>query len=260
MCQRMLMLSFTVALALGAAGLNQASGQIEGRVPLPGIVGNLDDAIKYMQSSNPKDRAFALVTFDYLGPKAQGQSQQVVGALFDPSAEVRSIAVKAIKTVDPTIAGPALALAGDNYQAKLDAIQKLQQMGTTGYAALPALAKFLESARPEDKQSIVNSIAGVGAKDPAAAKYLATVALNDPALRGDIMAKLGKMESGPGATAVFVQALQGGNAETQKLAIQGLGTVGKNNPDAIQALTLAASLAKDPKLRDEAKEALKKTK
>lgn len=262
MRQRRLILRLAAAVCLSAAGFTNVHAQVNGRQPLPGTVMNLDSAVQYLQSNNPMDRAFALTTFDYLGPKAQAQSAMVVAALFDSSAEVRGIAVKAIRTVDPNIAGPALALAGDNYQAKLNALNQLDKLGTAGSAALPALQKFLESARPEDRSTIIGSIADVGRKDPKAAQFLANVAMldTDPSIRKTAMERLGKMDSGPGAVSVFVQALVNGTPDMQKAAINGLGTVGKGNADAQQALTAAATLAKDPKVREQAQDALKKTK
>ena len=70
MCRQWLIPSLALALFLAPAGLSRVSAQIDGRAPLPGTVLNLDSAIKYLQSDNPKDRAFALTTLEYDAPVA----------------------------------------------------------------------------------------------------------------------------------------------------------------------------------------------
>jgi HEAT repeat protein len=223
---------------------------------------DLDSALKFLNSSDPKDRSFALVTMDYLGAKALSASPLVVKALFDSNPEVRGYAAQAIGKVDPTIAGPVVTLAtGKDYQAQLTALQTLTKLGVDGAGAVPALVKFLETdkAKPEDRAALVTALGSVGAKDPTAAKALAALALNndqDPALRKAAIQSLGKMESGASALPQFMTALNGGNAGAQQLALAALAIVGKGNPEVVQAVKKAAENDPNPKVKEAAQKAV----
>jgi hypothetical protein len=232
------------------------------------------DALDYFRSSRSTDKAFALATLGLVGLEArksnnpqlqrfleqQGTKITVQGLVLDDQA-IRQAANNAMANVNPTIGPPVLALVnGKSYEQRLEGMRKLASLGTAADSTVPALLSFMKQARTEDKASVVQAIATVGAKDAQVGELIAMMALKDPdpTVKTAALNTLAKLPPGP-ATDVFLQTLNTSTDPNLRLsAVRGLSQIARNNPAALQQLEKLATMDANPLVKQEAQQALQK--
>lgn len=226
---RLLLTALVAAAALaGPAGAQQDNKQI------------YDSALKSLQSTDPKERAYGLVGLALIGTDGKGASKQVVQSLLDPDEEVRKEATTAIKAINPKLAAPVLELLqGTDYDKRKQAVTELAKMGKDAEAAVPALTAFVGQAKGADKVDVVNTLVKLGAADKQLTVQMTTWALKDPdaALRKAALAALPKLPDPGGQVPTVLKVLEGFPTDQAKVnAAAVLAAIGKGNNDALQAL------------------------
>jgi hypothetical protein len=231
---------------------------------------DINDAMSYFRSNRTTDKSFALATLGLVGAEARKSgdrqlaqylaktgSKATVEGMLSTDASIRQAAGGAISTVNPTLAGPVLALVnGQSYEQRLQGMRNLAELGPSAVAAVPALLSFLKSAKPEDKAGVIQSMATVGAKDPQVADLIAVMAVkdSDPNVQKAALATLTTMPGAGSSIPIFVGTLQNEQDPRLRLsAVQGLAAIAKTNPMAIQELQRLASSDPNPAVQQQAR-------
>lgn len=252
-----------IALLLNSLLLLGWTGSGKGQSVKSIDVKDLNGAAAALKSTNSADRAAGLSFIALLGPEAKGQTREVVGSLFDPSADVRSWAQKALPKVDPNLAGPVMSLVqNQDPAAQLKAVQQIAQMGQNAAPAVPALLVFLEKSKGAEHLAAATALGQIGAKDPAVAPVLANIAMKDPdpKARQAAIAALPKLENPQGAIDAFAAMLKDTNPENRSTAVNALGAMAGTNKQAMSVLQKVAQSDPSPTVRAGATQAIDKTK
>jgi HEAT repeat protein len=243
------------AVGVGFLALGMAHAQT-----VPNSPKDYNDAMKSIKSSDPVDRAAGLSFMALLGQDAKSSTRDVVGLMFDGNKDVRYWANKALPQVNPGLADPIMALVnGDDYDRRVEAMQKLASLGVNAAPAIPALLKFLQQAEGQDRAAVVNALATVGAKDPTISKTLAEIALKDadPAVRAAALKDLPKLSNVQAALDIFGVLLKNTDPAQRTQAVTGLASLAATNADAMRSLK-AALTDPSPTVRAAAKQAVDK--
>jgi HEAT repeat protein len=252
---------FLVVALLGllVAGQPGSHAQVK-----PGDLKDYNDAMKALQSSSAADRAAGLSFLALLGGEAKGASKEVIGALTDGSADVRKWAATAIGKVNPDIAEPVITLVqGQDYDARIAALERLGKLGTNAGPATAAVLTFMQQAQGGDRVSAVRTLAAIGANDPKLGGALAKIALDDPdpKVRTAAAQAIAKQKDPQGALEFLAGAFNKTNDPKQRLAVvTALGDSAKGNPQAIKLLEDLGRADKTPAVQAAIKAAIDKAK
>jgi HEAT repeat protein len=230
----------------------------------PGDLKDYNDAMKALQSSSATDRAAGLSFLALLGGEAKGASKEVIGALADGNADVRKWAVTAIGKVNPDIADPVITLVqGQDYDARVAALDRLAKLGNNGGPATAAVLAFMQQAQGADRVSVVRVLSAIGANDPNLGSTLAKMALDDPnpKVRTAAAQAIAKQKDPQGALDYLASAFANSKDPKQKLAVvAALGDSAKGNPQAIKVLEQLGRTDKTPAVQAAVKAAIDKAK
>jgi len=223
---------------------------------------NLRDALDYLKSDKSTDRAFALATMGLMKEDAKSASKQIVAGFFDSSPDVRQAAALALQNVNPPLYKPVVALTGNDYSAKVQAVKDLGALGADAAPTVPALLGFLKDARATDRVEIIKTVVEIAPKDESLAAVLAQLALKDPdaAVRASALKNLPGTANPASQLQTALDALDAAETPAAKMdALNLVGTIGKGNQDAA---TILKNYLNDssPQVREAAKKALTRLK
>jgi HEAT repeat protein len=225
-----------------------------------GTTKDVNEAMKFLKSSNPTDRTAGLMSLALLGEDGRVATRDVVGLLFDGSKDVREWANLALPKVNPELAEPVMTLANSqDYDKRMDAMKQLAKLGGDAMPAIPALLKFLDQADPKDRVAVVGTLTQVGAKDPNLSTTLVNLGLRDkdPAVRAAALQGLSKLGNVQAALDMLTKMLKETDPAQRTSAITGLAAIAGTNKDAMQALK-ASLTDPSPTVRAAAKQAMDK--
>lgn len=224
--------------------------------------------VQTLVDPNPFVRSMAASALGQIGRAANAAIPALIQTLRDPEEPVRKAATDALSEIDPAAAAAALAQQGSRREVpalvralrnpgaleREKAATDLGQLGSAAKDAVPALVQALGDADIGVRRQAAFALGQIGPEAKDAIPPLAQ-ALRDVFLVR-VAAAVALSRVGPDAVPALVQALEDQDDQVKISAIQALGRIGPGAKGAIPVLR--ELVARDPKLQDQAREALRK--
>src|SRR5262249_25850826 len=162
-----------------------------------------------------------------MGKDALSAAPELVAALADHDALVRSVAVRAIGELAPDVPGGVQALIP--LFPDVEAMRAVARFGPVGAEAVPALVAALKQDDPTARWQAARALGKIGAPSVPAVPELARLTISDPdpLVREHAAEALGDIGS-PATDGIpaLVQALRDPVARVRRDAVRALGQMG----------------------------------
>lgn len=214
---------------------------------------------KDLKSRKLADRIRAAEGLAQQGSRGKPASRALCEALLDVDVRVQGSARAALEKVNPLLHALVVPILTDrNIKNRLDAIHKIEQLGSDGKPAVPILLFFKNNV--VNSGEVVKALVAVAADDPDITNQFISWLTKDSSdlVRLEVATRLPEMKDGKEGIKALTLALQNDKYPLVRVAsARALGEFGPMASEAIKALT-AAQKDPTPEVRDAAGKALEK--
>jgi HEAT repeat protein len=213
---------------------------------------------KDLRGRKASDRIKGAEGLKELGLKAKAASRDLCKALLDPILKVGQAAANALDKVNPTLYELVIPLIRDNKIGnKIQAVEKIGQLGAEGNAAVPVLLSF-KAAHLGGERQAVYALAAVAPEEKLIAVAMAEWLVKDEnsGVRQAAAESLPKMKHASEAIPNLIVTLKNDKVDkVREAAAKALGQIGDDAEEVIKALE-AAKLDPSAEVRKAASEAI----